>query len=186
MFLLYIRCLQELIQGRFQTIRQSGRCLHTAKATRNPAACGIRVRLILLYEHEQYFTLTHRLPIHRRPYLTLTAHRGQPKDFRFQNKVITRFHHTAEPYAVDPAKHRETSFVFFILQNRHRTCLCERFRDEYARKDRVAGKMPLKAKQIFPDMPHRFGAFCHFAFEHLVQKQERIAVRNNLFDCFLI
>src|SRR6185437_10755428 len=87
-----------------------------------------------------------------------------------------------EAAIVDAGEERELAPVLLLTQNRHRAGLRQRLDDQHPGHDRATRKVPAEIPLILTyRLPrNRTDTWSHF--DHLVDEEERLTVRKNLFD----
>src|ERR671911_390950 len=97
-----------------------------------------------------------------------------------EGQLLARPDDALEANVVDPGEERELAAVLLLDEHSDRAGLRQRLDHLHARHDRVAGKVP--GAVFLGDDLARDDARAGLELEHLVEQQERVAVREDLLD----
>lgn len=104
------------------------------------------------------------------------------EDFDFQANLVAWFHLPLKAAVVDAGEKSEAAAVFFALQEDDGADLGERLDDQHAGHDRVFGEVAGEKRFVGADVFDADGALSFFDFQNAVNKQKRIAVRDDRLD----
>ena len=117
-------------------------------------------------------TVARTLPAADRP-----AHR---LELALERELVAGPDDALEAHVVDPGEERELPAVLLLREHRNGAALRERLDHLHARHDRVPGKV--SGAVVVGDALARDDAVARLELEHLVEEQERVAVREDRLD----
>ena len=103
-------------------------------------------------------------------------------DLAGQRQLVARLDDPLEAHVVDPGEERELAAVLLERERGDRARLRERLDHDHARHDRPAGKVAGEEPLVAGHPLARDDAHARLELEHLVEEEERVAMRDDRLD----
>src|SRR5919109_123589 len=147
-----------------------------------PVTSATTLGIVALRDRERQRSPHGKLPVYRRPRLAPPDRAPQTLELTDELELVARLDDALEADVVDPCEEGELAAVRFGGQHRHRTRLRHRLDHEDARHDRPARKVPREVPLVLTHL--LAGNHAHARLEHgdLAQREEWVAVRDDLLD----
>src|SRR6187551_3571656 len=130
-------------------------------------------------EHER--RTSRELAVHRGRRLAAPDGPAHSVDLAGQLQLVAGKHHALEAHVVDPGKEGQFAAVGLVGEDRDRAALRHRLDDDHTGHDRTAREVAGQEPLVLPHELARDDAGAGLEHRDLVQEEERVAVRQDLF-----
>ena len=124
-------------------------------------------------------------PVHRRRGLSPADRTPDRVDLAGQRQRLARRDDALEAAVVDAREERDLAAVLLLDEHGDRTRLGHRLDDQHARHHGPLGEVPGEPPVVVAHEPRRDDLAAGLQLDHLVEEQERVAVRQDRLDLLL-